>query len=137
MTATRNPASPCPCGTGRSYPDCCGRYHCGKAVPQTAEQLMRSRYAAYALCQVDYLCRTTHPERRNSSLHGEISAWAAQVEFTGLKILAVYQGQTDDKRGKVEFIADYRHRQQAAQLHELSRFRRYQGEWVYFDGEIR
>ena len=98
---------------------------------------MRSRYAAYALCQVDYLCRTTHPERRNSSLHGEISAWAAQVEFTGLKILAVYQGQTDDKRGKVEFIADYRHRQQAAQLHELSRFRRYQGEWVYFDGEIR
>ncbi|HEX8865525.1 MAG TPA: SEC-C metal-binding domain-containing protein, partial [Lentzea sp.] len=38
----------CPCGTGQSYVDCCGALHSGARTAATAEQLMRSRYSAFA-----------------------------------------------------------------------------------------
>lgn len=126
----------CPCGSSLSYPDCCGCYHCGKSLPATAEQLMRSRYSAYVFTLADYLYQTTHPDKRSSGLQDEIAAWAAQVEFVQLEILAVQRGQAGDKVGKVEFIAHYRQQQQTRQLRELSRFRRFKGAWCYFDGEI-
>ncbi|ESQ02386.1 SEC-C domain-containing protein [Streptomyces sp. PVA_94-07] len=55
------PAGPCPCGTGRTYGECCGRFHAGSAEAATAEQLMRSRYAAFATRDAAYLLRTWHP----------------------------------------------------------------------------
>ena len=38
----------CPCGSGTAYDGCCGRLHRGAAQALTAEELMRSRYSAYA-----------------------------------------------------------------------------------------
>ena len=125
----------CPCGTGQDYSSCCGPYHRGDRLPETAEQLMRSRYAAYRLRLADYLYRTTHPDQRTADLLTEIAAWAEQVDFLQLEILRVCQGQAGDKIGKVEFVAHYRQQQQTARLQERSRFRRYKGAWVYFDGE--
>jgi uncharacterized protein YchJ len=37
----------CPCGLGDDYDRCCGRLHRG-APASTADQLMRSRYSAFA-----------------------------------------------------------------------------------------
>ncbi len=34
----------CPCGSGKGYGECCGRFHAGEAAAPTAEALMRSRY---------------------------------------------------------------------------------------------
>ena len=48
----------CPCGTGQSYVDCCGALHSGARTAATAEQLMRSRYSAFAVSDEDYLLRT-------------------------------------------------------------------------------
>ncbi|MCB0909908.1 MAG: SEC-C domain-containing protein, partial [Nocardioidaceae bacterium] len=53
----------CPCGTGDDYAACCGRFHQGAAAP-TAERLMRSRYAAYAVGDAGYVFRTWHPRTR-------------------------------------------------------------------------
>ncbi|EDK14660.1 hypothetical protein CGSHiR3021_09145 [Haemophilus influenzae 22.4-21] len=39
----------CPCQSGHHYADCCGKFHLRQAFPETAEQLMRSRYTAYVL----------------------------------------------------------------------------------------
>ena len=39
----------CPCGSGTPYDGCCDRLHRGAAQAGTAEELMRSRYAAYAV----------------------------------------------------------------------------------------
>ena len=47
MTALLDSA--CPCQSSKSYKDCCGRFHTHAQFPETAEQLMRSRYAAYVL----------------------------------------------------------------------------------------
>ena len=51
---------PCPCGGGL-YGRCCGPLHRGEQRALTAEQLMRSRYSAFARGEVDYLI-ATHPE---------------------------------------------------------------------------
>jgi len=48
----------CPCGSGRQYSECCGVYISGKAKAPTAEALMRSRYTAYALHDIDYALKT-------------------------------------------------------------------------------
>lgn len=55
--------SGCPCGSGDSLADCCGRYHDGAAAP-CAQSLMRSRYSAYVLGNVDYLVATSLPAQQ-------------------------------------------------------------------------
>ena len=51
---------PCPCGGG-SYQSCCAPLHRGEQRASTAEQLMRSRYAAFVKGELEYLL-ATHPE---------------------------------------------------------------------------
>ena len=125
----------CPCDGEKTYANCCQLFHHGEVMAQTAEQLMRSRYAAYIFNLSDYLVKTTHPESRTATLHQEISEWARQVEFYRLEIVSTWQGLGTDKVGKVEFIAYYRHQGKEQQLRELSRFKRYRKDWVYLDGE--
>ncbi len=126
----------CPCGRENDYANCCGLLHSGKVRATTAEQLMRSRYSAYALKLIDYLYDTTHPDKRTSDLKLQMAAWAERAEFLKLEVLAARQGRARDKVGKVEFIAHYRQYGELKQMHELSRFRRFDGSWYYFDGEI-
>ena len=126
----------CPCCSGKAYDDCCGPLHSGKDVAKTAEQLMRSRFSAYAKKQIDYLYETTHPDKRSASYRDEMAAWANRAEFTKLEILAKRQGRSLDKQGKVEFVAYYRQFGEEKQMHELSRFRRFQGKWHYYDGVV-
>ncbi|WP_203935690.1 SEC-C metal-binding domain-containing protein [Planosporangium mesophilum] len=44
-TAAADPTSPCPCGLGQPYGECCGPLHRGQATAPTAESLMRSRFS--------------------------------------------------------------------------------------------
>lgn len=126
----------CPCGSGMRYAACCEPYHLRQAAPKTAESLMRSRYAAYVVGLVEYLVETTHPDYRDSSLAEQIATWMERAEFTELKVLRSMQGGERDKMGKVEFQARYLEEGRERVHHELSRFRRYEGRWVYVDGEM-
>ena len=126
----------CPCGSEKPYLECCGPLHSGAEIAKTAEQLMRSRFSAYAKKEIDYLYETTHPDKRDDNFREEMEAWANRAEFTGLEIIGKKQGRSLDKVGKVEFIAYYRQFGEEKQMHELSRFRRYRGKWHYYDGEI-
>lgn len=58
----------CPCLSGLTYDDCCGRLHSGAGTAQTAEQLMRSRYSAFAVSDADYLRTTWHSSTRPADL---------------------------------------------------------------------
>ena len=126
----------CPCASEKTYANCCQLLHRGEAIAQTAEQLMRSRYSAYALKLIDYLVVTTHPDKRTPELRKSVADWAEQVKFFRLEIISTRQGLAADKIGKVEFIAHYRHQGENQQLCEMSRFKRYRKNWVYLDGEI-
>jgi SEC-C motif-containing protein len=122
--------SDCPCGSGAAYGTCCGPLHDG-ATAATAEALMRARYTAYATDRVDYLFSTWHPRTRPSDL-----ASTPAVVWLGLEVLHSVGGSADEDVGTVEFRARFRSADGEHVLHEVSRFQRRGGRWVYVDGEI-
>lgn len=116
--------------------DCCGRFIFGSEKPETAEQLMRSRYTAYALRQYDYILSTTHPSQRRNLSVSELRNWADELVWQKLDILETISGKEKDKTGKVEFVAHYFHPSQGLKtLRERSRFRKHQSQWFYLDAE--
>ncbi|NJN61178.1 MAG: YchJ family protein [Coleofasciculaceae cyanobacterium RL_1_1] len=122
ISDTFPPSTPCPCGTGQPFADCCAPYLQGQHLAPTAEALMRSRYSAYCLKNIDYLIQTHHPTRRKSNSRRQITATVNGVTWLGLTVVATQAGQPEDQTGVVEFVAVYQEGLQAAQLHERSRF---------------
>jgi len=116
----------CPCGLDASYATCCGRFHRGSAAPTTAEQLMRSRYAAFVVRDADYLLRTWSPASRPSTLEFDEG-----LRWAGLHVLTVTGGSAFHTEGTVEFRARYGRDGEPGELHETSRFVRDGGQWVY------
>jgi SEC-C motif domain protein len=125
----------CPCKSKKNYQDCCLPFHQNKALPKTAEALMRSRYSAFFFRLVDYLIETTHPDTRSVNLKRELENTIHHTDWKFLTIVSISKGQKDENRGKVEFIADYYWDGEVQQLHEHSRFRRYKGNWKYYDNK--
>ena len=121
----------CPCGSGRTLAACCGRYHAGEPAPD-AESLMRSRYSAYVLSLEDYLRATWHPATCPAAL--ELDA-VPRPQWLGLVVKS--HTQLDETHATVEFVARYKLNGRAFRLHEVSRFERVGGRWLYVDGEIR
>lgn len=126
---------PCPCDSGQTYGACCGPHLAGKTRPATAAALMRSRYTAFALGQVDYLLATHHPTRRTPTEATTLAQSIANTEWLGLRVLQTQAGQPDDRQGEVEFIAYYRD-PKPGQIHERSRFVKQRDRWFYVDGDI-
>ena len=124
-------AGPCVCLSGEAYPDCCGRFHNGRAEAATAEQLMRSRYSAFVLLDAEYLRKTWHPDTAPADLELDPA-----MEWRRLDIVAASGGGPFDTAGTVEFKAYYRHGSERGILHESSRFVREGGRWLYVDGDI-
>ncbi|SCL22739.1 SEC-C motif-containing protein [Micromonospora pallida] len=122
--------SACPCGTGRGYGECCGPVHRAETSAATAEALMRSRFSAFAVGDVDHLLRSWHSSTRPAGLTLD-----HRLRWTRLEVLATERGGLFDATGTVEFRAHYRDRGRPGTLHERSRFRREDGQWVYLDGE--
>ncbi len=122
---------PCPCGSRKGYSDCCGTYHSG-TVPPDAAALMRSRYSAYVLADVEYLLATWHADTRPPSLNAQS---LSDLRWLGLNIKR--HQIIDDDHALVEFVARSRLGGGSAQrLHEISRFVREDGRWYYLDGEF-
>lgn len=115
------PAS-CPCGSGALYAACCRPLHTGAEVPTTPEQLMRSRYSAFAIGDAGYLLRTWHPRTRPGELD-------LDPGISWLSLQVIEAGPT-----QVEFIARYRGPSGRGFLRERSRFEQQAGRWFYLDG---
>ncbi len=121
----------CPCGSEKAYAACCGALHRGERPAETALELMKSRYSAFAAGQGRYLVDTLAEEHRADADAAAIAADAAAVEWLGLEIVdSVASGD----RATVEFKACYRVSGAVAVLHEKSRFERRGGRWYYVDG---
>lgn len=121
----------CPCGLPARYDECCGRLHRGDAPAATAEQLMRSRYSAFAVGDAPYLLRSWHPSTRPPRLDLDPG-----MRWTSLEIVGTAEGGPFHSEGTVEFRARYSARGERGELHEVSRFRRHEGGWVYLDGVV-
>jgi len=110
-----------------SFAACCGRYLDHDTPAPDAEHLMRSRYSAFVLRQVDYLLASWHPSTRSDELTLEPG-----VKWLGLEVRQHRAINAD--HAEVEFIARLRVASRGQRLHERSRFVREGGCWLYLDG---
>ncbi|WP_295904549.1 YchJ family protein [uncultured Bdellovibrio sp.] len=124
----------CPCGSGKSYVECCGVYHSGKALAPTAEALMRSRYSAFAKNQMQYLRDTTDPQTLDLIDDDANKEWAERAKFLKLEIVHAEEKGT---KGTVEFKAFYSVDDEDYVHHEVSTFRKQAGEWFFKSGKIK
>lgn len=123
----------CPCGSGLQYSACCAPYFSGEEWPESAEKLMRSRYAAFATKTLPYLKESLDPQNRHDFDEKATREWAEQAEFTGLEIL---KAEEKGNKGLVEFKAHFRVQGQDHVHHETSTFRKHQGQWFYKSGKV-
>ena len=123
----------CPCGSGKTLSECCDRFLSGEALPQTAEELMRSRYTAYVLKNIDYLRDTLWPKHQLGFDAAAVAQWAQSNHWTGLKVLETSMGGPSDREGTVLFEARYLSGGQLTTHREFSRFRKKAKRWYYVE----
>src|SRR5262245_29734708 len=128
-------ATPCPCGSGKDESACCGPILAGAPAP-TAEALMRSRYAAYVRGNIDHLEKTLAPEALGDFDRDQAAKASAATKWQGLTIRSTEAGGPNDETGTVEFVVRFSESGKKGAHHELSRFRREGGRWLYVDGTI-
>lgn len=101
-------------------------------LPRTAEELMRSRFAAFRRADPDWLLETWHPSTRPGDLD-----LSDNPRWRGLQVLDTIDGGPGDATGVVEFRATYIVDGELGILQERSRFVREDGHWYYVDGDVR
>ncbi|MFL9923848.1 YchJ family metal-binding protein [Herbaspirillum lusitanum] len=131
----KNQVKDCPCGGGL-FAKCCGRFISGAAIPDSAEQLMRSRYTAFSLRDEAYLKSTWASE----TLPDDAVSGEDDVKWIGLNIVK-HKHLRDSDLATVEFIARFKVGGRAHRLHEVSNFERREDEqgnkrWYYVDGSF-
>ncbi|QEN09354.1 YchJ family protein [Oceanispirochaeta crateris] len=126
----------CPCGSGAEYEKCCSLYiKDGIPVP-TAEKLMRARYTAYALGEVDYIMSTHEVDPKDvENSRKATEDWSKQSDWQGLEILKTSKGGESDDTGTVEFKAHYMIDRARYTHHEISTFKRKNGKWLFTEGQ--
>ena len=125
----------CYCGRAKIFNDCCGAILSGRHRAVTAEDLMRARYCAYVIGDMDFLYRSLHPEQRPFYDLEATEQFAGQSQWLSLQVVGTERGGDKDARGSVGFIAEYRHLGQRRQHREHSLFKRYKGDWYFYRGE--
>jgi SEC-C motif domain protein len=125
---------PCPCTSGRPYAACCGPLHRGDREADTPEALMRSRFAAFALADAEYLWRTLHPDHEDraddrTTVVAALKATARSLRFMRLTIL-------DASGDQVTFRAAVFAKGQDRSFTERSTFAREGTAWRYLSGKI-
>lgn len=123
----------CLCGSTLAYQNCCKLYHTGEKLPATAEQLMRSRFTAYAMHNGEYLQATWEANKRPK----RIDFSKETVQWLRLEIIQVKKGTVKDDKGIVEFNAFYVLAGQEAVMNEISRFKKIANRWFYVDGMVK
>ncbi len=119
----------CYCKSGLKFSECCEPVLRVLEVPATALALMRSRYSAYCLGDVNYLQATTHDHTWSDEELKFIQDWADNSFWQHLEIV-------DFSDDIVEFKAYYIFKNVQHLHHEKSTFLKVNDMWKYIDGEI-
>ena len=119
----------CYCKSGLDFSVCCEPILRVDKVPSTALELMRSRYSAYCLGDVNYLQATTHDHTWSDEELKFIQDWADNSFWEHLEIV-------DFSDDMVEFKAYYIFEKKQHLHHEKSTFLKVNDMWKYVDGEI-
>lgn len=125
----------CICGKRKPFAKCCGQYLSCQKNAKTPEQLMRSRFSAYALGGYgDYLISTWLLASEKGLTASELSQ--KTVDWQRLEVIS--SSQQGDK-GTVEFKAWFYKTPASDEMdvmHEVSEFLRMQSRWFYVSGRV-
>lgn len=124
----------CPCDSGRLYQECCGPFLRDQAIPKTPEALMRARYTAYSMADIDYIQKTMCGKASVGFNAEDTQQWALSVQWLGLKVIFASQVNEESNIGFVEFKASFMQLKKRKVIHERSRFHRIDGHWYYVSG---
>ncbi|MEM7563936.1 MAG: YchJ family metal-binding protein [Pseudomonadota bacterium] len=116
----------CPCQSGQTFDQCCNRFISHQALPENAEQLMRSRYTAFHQGERDYLLETWQVDHRPRSLELD-----SNLKWMGLEIIEAVSNGVD---ASIEFEARLLVSGRMEGMRELSEFSRKSGRWLYTSG---
>ncbi len=114
------------------YANCCQPLHQGHHTAQTAEQLMRSRYSAFAKQQIGYIQQTTAPGQQAFLDMPAIAEWSSSNQWLQLDIVQANE-KLDKTHALVEFKAHFHDGQQVQIHHEISHFVNSKGHWYFLD----
>jgi SEC-C motif-containing protein len=92
---------------------------------------MRSRYTAFTMGLTDYLLDTWAPETRPTAIEADPPG----LTWVGLELKR--HVVHDDDHATVEFVARTKLGGRQRAMHEVSRFERRDGRWIYVDGDLR
>lgn len=125
----------CPCQAGKTYAECCAPLHSFEQFPADAEQLMRSRYTAYALRNVEYIVQTTVPSQQRLLDQAALQQWAKTTKWVGLQIVS-HQVRVGKTQSAVEFKAIFEADGAQQVHHEKSLFVNINGRWYFVDPTV-
>ena len=125
----------CPCGSESTYSDCCEPFIKKEKEPETAVQLMRARYSAYAKIETDFLYESLLPDKRNTHDSEQTKSWSQKSTWNKLEVVGTKKGNQGDTTGTVEFIAHYTVKGERTRHHEVATFKAVDGKWYFEDGE--
>lgn len=124
----------CFCGSKKSYNTCCKVVHQNILSANTPLDLMRSRYAAYVLGDINYLMESHHSSTRPLQEKDEILEWTKSIQWNGLEVIKTEE-ELELNVGYVTFIAHYTENGIKNKIQEKSRFVKENNHWVYIDGK--
>lgn len=125
----------CHCGSADSFETCCKPLLKGERLPKTAAELMRSRYSAFAVGDIDYIMNTHDPDTVSQVDRASTESWAKEAKWTGLEITDTEAGGEGDEVGRVDFVARYDLRGVKIEHRESATFRKQGKRWLFVDGE--
>ncbi len=136
VSKLKPPPRLCPCHSGRTYDACCAPYHRGLREPPDPTALMRSRYAAFALGEAEYLLRTldaAHVDRAlpRAELLRSLRGTRERLRYPSLVIL---DSRRTEGGGEVLFAAGVVERGKDQSFVELSDFAHDGAGWRYVSG---
>ena len=124
----------CFCRSGKEYKHCCAPFHLHTAVPETAEQLMRSRYTAYVLKNIPYIVATTVPIQQTLLETHLLQEWADNTTWLGLEILKTEN--LTKTQSAVEFKAIFQGEEEELTHQERSIFVKIENRWYFIDPTV-
>lgn len=133
-------AEKCPCGSGERYRLCCRPFHRNEQEAPDCRTLVRTRFSAYALKEVDYLWKTLHaehPDRKGdeAAQKADLRRGASAVNFARLFLLDADE-RPPGETSRVLFSAEIYEKGKPRGFTELSEFRHDGQGWRYVGGEM-
>lgn len=123
----------CPCGSKNDVSQCCLPIIQGKKSAITAEDLLRARYSAFVLGEIDFILSSHHSKTLKDVKREEIEDWSKNSKWLELKIVETEQGGKDDQQGSIIFGAHYVAEGKTHEHWEKSLFEKENGEWRFLD----